>query len=89
VFIPSEAGCLRKAALGQRAPNRAAEGAGAARFRPAVKMKSEDPLWVVKALSRSQWDDGYGADCGRSRGGSCRSAIRPIEASKDAVCYVR
>jgi hypothetical protein len=22
---------------------------------------------VVKALSRSQWNDGYGADCGRSR----------------------
>ena len=34
-------------------------------------------------------DDGYNADSGRSRGGSCRGAIRPIEASRVAVCYVR
>jgi hypothetical protein len=27
------------------------------------------PLWAVKAISRSQLNDGYGADCGRSRGG--------------------
>jgi len=30
-------------------------------------------------------DDGYNADSGRSRGGSCRGAIRPIEASTDAI----
>ena len=51
MFLPSEAKCLRQAALGQRAPNRAAEGAGAARFRAAVKMKSEDPLWGSFALA--------------------------------------
>ena len=89
MFIPSEARCLRQAALGQRAPNRAAEGAGAARFRAAVKMKSEDPLWVVKALSRSQWNDVYGADCGRSRSDPAGALFRPIEASRVRVCYVR
>ena len=33
--------------------------------------------------------DGYGADSGPSRGDPCRPAIRPTEASKGAVCYVR
>jgi len=45
--------------------------------------------WAAKASSRSQSNDGYRADCGRSRGGLCRGAIRPIEASKAAICYVR
>jgi len=49
----------------------------------------EGQRWAVKAISRSQWNDGYGPDCGRSRGGTCRGAIRPIEASKAAVSYVR
>jgi hypothetical protein len=39
----------------------------------------------VKAISRSQLNDGYGADCGRSRGGRRRGAIRPIEASNAAI----
>jgi hypothetical protein len=37
----------------------------------------------------SQWNDGYRADSGPSKGVSCRRAFRPIEAFKDAVCYVR
>ena len=28
----------------------------------------EPPPWVVKAISRSQWNAGYGADTGTSRG---------------------
>ena len=31
----------------------------------------------------------YGADTGTSRGDPCRPALRPFEASKAAVCYVR
>jgi hypothetical protein len=34
-------------------------------------------------------DDGYNADSGRSRGGSCRGAVRPNEASKAAIRDVR
>jgi hypothetical protein len=37
----------------------------------------------------ARWNDGYGTDCGRSRGGPGRGAIRPTEASKAAVRYVR
>jgi hypothetical protein len=36
-----------------------------------------------------QWNDRYGADSGPSRGDLCRRALRPIEASKTVVCYVR
>ncbi len=46
-------------------------------------------LRAVNAISRSQWNDGYGANPGPSRGDPCRRASRPIEASKAAVCYVR
>jgi hypothetical protein len=42
-----------------------------------------------KPISRSQWKDGFGADSGPSRGDRCRRALRPIEASKTVVCYVR
>ena len=45
--------------------------------------------WAVKPISRSQWNDGYGADSGPSRGDPCRRAYRPIEASKTVVCDVR
>jgi len=31
----------------------------------------------VKPISRSQWNDGYGADCGPSRSDLCRRAFRP------------
>ena len=37
-------------------------------------------------FSRSQSNDGCGAHSGRCRGDSCKGAIRPIEAFKDAVC---
>ena len=37
---------------------------------------------MVRAISRSQRNDRYGADCGRSRGGLGRGAVRPIDASK-------
>jgi hypothetical protein len=46
-------------------------------------------LWAVKSTPRVQWNDRYGADSGPSRGDLCRRALRPIEASKAAVCYVR
>jgi hypothetical protein len=38
---------------------------------------------------RAQSNDGYGADPGPSREDLCRFAIRPTEASKDAVGYDR
>ena len=44
---------------------------------------------AVKPTSRSQRNDAYGADTGPSRGDACRRAIRPTEAFKAAVCYVR
>jgi hypothetical protein len=57
---------------------------------PTVRWGSNQrALRAVNAISRPQWNDGYGVDCGRSRGGPCRSAIRPIEASKAAIGYVR
>ena len=43
------------------------------------------PLRAVKPISRSQWNGGYGADSGPSRGDPCRRAFRPIEASTDAI----
>ena len=46
-------------------------------------------LRPVKRTPRSQWNGGFGADSGPSRGDPFRPAIRPIEASKAAVCYVR
>jgi hypothetical protein len=36
-------------------------------------------LWTVKAISRSQSSDGYGADSGPSGGDSCRPAFHPPE----------
>src|SRR5271166_99086 len=39
----------------------------------------ERSLRAVKPISRSQLNDGYGADCGRSRGSPYRGAIRPDE----------
>jgi len=32
---------------------------------------------AVRPLSRSQWNDGYGADTGLFPGDSCRPALRP------------
>ena len=32
---------------------------------------------AVKPISRSQWNDGFGADSGPSRGDACRRALRP------------
>ena len=46
-------------------------------------------LRVVGAISRSQWNDGFRPNSGPSRGGPCKGAIRPIEASKKVVCDVR
>ena len=46
-------------------------------------------LWRVKQISRSQWNGGFRADSGPSRGDPGTRAIRPIEASRVAVCYVR
>jgi hypothetical protein len=47
------------------------------------------PLRAEKPILRLPRNDGYSADCGRSQGGPRRGAIRPIEASKGAVGYVR
>jgi hypothetical protein len=33
---------------------------------------------LLRRTPRSQRNGGYGADCGRSRGGPCRGAIRPL-----------
>jgi hypothetical protein len=49
----------------------------------------ELPVMAVNATPRSQSIDSYGADSGPSRGTPCRPGLRPIEASKAAVCYVR
>jgi hypothetical protein len=38
---------------------------------------------------RSQLNGSYDANSGPPRGGHCKDAIRPMEASKAAVCYVR
>ena len=46
-------------------------------------------ILAVKAISRLQWNGGFGRDFGRSRGDPCTCASRPTEASKAAVCYVR
>ena len=35
------------------------------------------PLRAVKPISRSQWNGGFGAHCGPSRGDPCRRAVRP------------
>ena len=45
--------------------------------------------WAVKTISCSQWNGGFGAHSGPSRGYPRRRASRPIEASKTVVCYVR
>ena len=45
----------------------------------------ERALRAVKAISRSQLNDGYGPDSDPSRGDQCRRALRPIEASKAAI----
>src|SRR5208282_5917984 len=49
----------------------------------------ERRLRAVKAISHSQWNDGYAAYSGPSQGEPRRPGIRPIEASKAVVCYVR
>ena len=46
-------------------------------------------LWRVKQISRSQWNGGFRADSGPSRGDPGTRAIRPIEASKFAICNGR
>jgi hypothetical protein len=46
-------------------------------------------LRAVKPTSHSQWNGSYGADSGPSRGDRCRRTIRPIEASKAAICNGR
>src|SRR5208282_2868153 len=46
-------------------------------------------LRAEKPISRSQWNAGYGADSGPSRGDLRRRASRPIEASKAAIRNVR
>jgi hypothetical protein len=51
--------------------------------------RSELLLRPVKAISRSESNDGSGADSSLSRGDPCWSALRPIKASKGAACYVR
>jgi hypothetical protein len=42
-----------------------------------------------EADSRSQWNARYGADSGPSRADTCRCSVRPTEAFKAAVCFVR
>jgi hypothetical protein len=51
--------------------------------------RTEGPLRAVKAISCSQWNAGFGAHSGPSRGDPRRRAFRPIEAFKAAVRYVR
>jgi hypothetical protein len=49
----------------------------------------EVPFQAVDPISRSVWNDGFGAHSGPSPGDSCRRAFRPIEASKTAIGDVR
>ena len=53
------------------------------------RSSTEPPLWAVKPHFALKWIGGFGTHSGPSRGGFCRGAIRPIEASKAAVSYVR
>jgi hypothetical protein len=54
------------------------------RERIAIGIKS-----AVKRTPRPQLNDGYGADTGPSGGDPFRPVVRPFEASKASVCYVR
>ncbi len=56
---------------------------------PSFSDFDKGPLRAVKPISRSQLKGGFGTDSGPSRGDPYRPAVRPTEASKAAVCYVR
>jgi hypothetical protein len=46
--------------------------------------------WAVKSiLRRAEWNGGFRPDSGLSTRDPRRPALRPTEASKAAVCYVR
>jgi hypothetical protein len=46
--------------------------------------------WAVKSiLRRAEWNGGFRPDSGLSTRDPRRPALRPIGASKSAVCYVR
>jgi hypothetical protein len=49
---------------------------------PDVREKRDRPLWAVNRVSRSQWNGGFSADSGPSRGHRRRRTFRPIEASR-------
>ncbi len=53
------------------------EGTGAIPEPAAMQSPDGCLLWAVKSPSRSQWNHGYGADTGTSRGDPCRPAFRP------------
>src|SRR5271166_1467826 len=49
----------------------------------------EAALRAVNPISRSKWNGGFSVHSGPSRGDPCRRALRPIEASKAPIGYVR
>jgi hypothetical protein len=46
---------------------------------PDVREKRDRPLWAVNRVSRSQWNGGFSADSGPSRGHRRRRTFRPSE----------
>lgn len=44
---------------------------------PDVREKRDRPLWAVNRVSRSQWNGGFSADSGPSRGHRRRRTFRP------------
>jgi hypothetical protein len=45
--------------------------------------------WAVKSIRRAEWNGGFRPDSGVSTRDPRRPALRPNEAFKAAVCYVR
>jgi hypothetical protein len=63
-------------------------GAQALDGRHPVSLRGQVRSERCSLFSHSHWNAAFSADSGPSRGGPCRPAIRPIEASKAGVRYV-
>ena len=79
----------RRSSPGRAAGMMTAGGVNALRKRAVRRPFGNGNIRFREVTSRSQRDDGFRADSGPSRGDGGTRAIRPIQASKAAVCYVR